>query len=119
MADFTIEKKNFDMQKLSIELSEYSKLHNIGSNDNTKLQLIIEEFLANILFPNFEGAAEISILNDNKELSLVFTYKGIDYMNKITDDNFLSLKILDKKTKEIKSCTSDGVTSVKFILNQG
>ena len=114
MADFIIEKKNFDMQKLSIELSEYSKLHNI--DNNTKLQLLIEEYLTNILFPNFEGAVEISIVNDNKELSLVFTHEGIDYMNKITDNSFLSLKILDNKTKEIESSAKDGNTSVKFIF---
>ena len=115
MADFIIEKKNFDMQKLSLELSEYSKLHSV--NDNTKLQLLIEEYLTNILFPNFEGAVEISIVNDNKELSLVFIHRGIDYMNKITDDSFFSLKILDNKTKEIKSYTKDGITTVKFVLD--
>ena len=45
--------KNFDMQKLSTELSEYSKQHNIDNNNFTKLQLVIEEYLTNILFPNF------------------------------------------------------------------
>ena len=116
MADLTIEKKNFDMQELSSKLSELLKLKNIDNNNFNKLQLVAEEYLNNILFPNFEGAVEISVTNDNKELSLIFTHEGINYMNKITDNNFLSLKILDNKTKKIESSTTDGNTSVKFIF---
>ena len=117
MADFIIEKKNFDMQKLGNELIKYSKLQSLDKSDFTKLQLVTEEYLTNILFPNFEGAVEISISNDNKELTLVFSHNGADYMNKITDASFLSLKILDNKTKEISSSTIDGITSVKFIID--
>ena len=116
MTDFTIEKKKFDMQELSTKLSELLKLKNIDNKNLNKLQLVAEEYLNNILFPNFEGAVEISVTNDDKELSLIFTHEGINYMNKITDNNFLSLKILDNKTKEIESNTADGITSVKFIF---
>lgn len=116
MTDFTIEKNNFDMQKLSARLSEQAKLINLDGNDCNRLLLVIEEYLTNILFPNFEGNVEISINSDDKGLSLVFTHEGINYMNKITDNSFLSLKILDKKTREIESNTTDGITSVKFIF---
>ena len=116
MADLTIEKKKFDMKEFIAKFSELLKLKNIDNNNFNKLQLVTEEYLNNILFPNFDGMAEISITNDDKELSLVFTHEGINYMNKITDNNFLSLKILDNKTKEIESNTADGITSVKFIF---
>ena len=116
MTDFKIEKKNFDMQQLTTKLSELLKLKNIDNKNLNKLQLVAEEYINNILFPNFEGAVEISITNDDAELSLIFTHEGMNYMNKITDNNFLSLKILDNKTKEIESNTADGITSVKFIF---
>ena len=38
-------------------------------------------------------------------------------MNKITDEAFLSLKILDNKTKEIHSSVTEDITSVKFVIN--
>ena len=116
MADFIIEKKNFDMQKLNTELSEQFKLKGIDSNNFNKLQLVAEEYLANVLFPDFEGSVEISIVNENRELSLIFAHKGTNYINKMTDSNFLSLKILDNKTKEIESYTKDSITFVKFIF---
>ena len=116
MANFIIEKKNFDMQNLSMYISEQLKPQALNGNDFDKLRLVAEEYLTNILFPNFESAVEISVFNDNNELSLAFTYKGADYMGKITDNSLLSLKILDNKTKEIKSNTKDNITSVKFIF---
>ena len=116
MADFTAEKNTFDMHKLSSELEEYCRVHKIGGYEFSKIQLIAEEYLANILFPNFSGTAEISISQSDESLIISFSYNGADYMNKITDASFLSLKILQNKTKEMKSFEKDGRTFAEFVI---
>ena len=116
MADFIIEKKSFDMQKLSLELYQYCIAHNISSEGLSKIQLAAEEYLTNILFPNFDGAAEINISKNDDSLKISFSHNGEDFMNKITDISFLSLKILRNKTVSMTSETKDGRTCAEFVL---
>ena len=116
MADFTVEKNKFDMRELSSQIEKWLCKDNVNSYDLSKVHLVIEEYLSNILFPNFDGEVKFSISRNNNDFILIFSHRGNDYMNKITDNSFLSFKILDSKTKEKHSYTKDGITTVEFIL---
>ena len=116
MADFSTSKNEFNMQKLSAEMEQYCKNNNIEVRIFAQMLLVTEEYLTNILFPNFDGGVEISVSNTDKGILLYFFHTGADYMNKITDNSFLSLKILQNKTKEMKSYAKDGGAAAEFLL---
>jgi len=116
MTECIIEKNSFNIEKINSQIEEYGRLNNINNNKISDIKAVIEEFLSNILFPNFDGGIEFSIVKDERGIVLSFCYSGADYMQKVTDDSFLSLKIIKSKSKEIKSCSKDGRLTIEFIM---
>ena len=80
------------------------------------MQLVCEEFLTNILFPNFQENFELAMRKEDAGVVLSFNYAGLDFMNKINDVTFLAQKIIDNKAKSSKSTTKDNQTVVEFVI---
>ena len=109
-------KNNFNIDHINSELKNFCSKNNINNDDLLKTQLISEEFLSNILFPNYQNDVELVVNKQNEDIVLSFNYSGIDYMNKITETTIISLKILENKSKEIQSNTQDDKTTVQFVI---
>ena len=109
-------KNNFNIDTINSELKNFCSTNGVSNDNLLKLQLISEEFLSNILFPNFEDEVLMFAQKNDQSIELSFEYKGENYMNKINETTMLSLKILENKTEEIISDTKDGKTSVIFIV---
>lgn len=116
MVDFILNKNNFNMNDINSKIDDYAKTNNISIDKISKMQVVIEEFLANILFPNFEDETLLSFSKYNNNIVISFSYTGKDFMNKITDESFLSLKLIESKTSSIKSNTKDNKTIVEFTI---
>ena len=108
------DRRNFDIEKVNSQLKAYCEEREIDNATLLKMQLISEEFLSNILFPNFKGQVEILIFLKGENKILTFEYQGIDYMNKVNEETIMSLKILEKQTEDITSTTINGITKVSF-----
>ena len=106
------DKRNYDVETINLQLKTYCDKEDISNASLLKMQLISEEFLANILFPNFDGEVKMLIKNN----TLIFEYTGVDYMNAISESTIISHKILEKQAQEINSTTLDNVTTVSFVI---
>ena len=109
-------KHDYNIDIINSELKEYCEEKGIDKPSLLKMQLISEEFLSNILFPNFDGQVKILIFLKNENKVLTFEYTGKDYMNNINEATVISLKLLEKQTQEIISETIDGITTVSFVI---
>ena len=94
-------KHSYDIETVNSQLKEYCAEKGIDDNTLLKMQLISEEFLTNILFPNFDGEVKILIFLKDKNKVLTFEYKGTDYMKNINDTTIISHKLLEKQSEEI------------------
>ena len=99
-----------------MQLEEYCSEKGIDNSTLLKMQLISEEFLSNILFPNFDGEVQILIFLKDKNKILTFEYSGIDYMKNVNEVTIISLKLLEKQTEKIITETIGDVTSVSFVV---
>ena len=116
MADLTFTKNGFNIENINSVIDNFCTSNNIHSENSFKMQLICEEFLSNILFPNFEGDVEFLINSKDSNTLMTFKYQGADFMNKINETTMLSLKILQNKAKEVNSSTENGITKVEFLV---
>ena len=114
--DIIFNKRNYDIVQVNSKLKDYCAEKDIDDAALLKMQLISEEFLSNILFPNFDGEVEILIFLKDKNKVLTFEYSGVDYMKNINEATIISHKLLEKQTEEIISTTINGVTTVSFII---
>ena len=114
MEKLTFDKNSFVMEKIKSLTEKYCAENNLRNDDVLKIQLVCEEFLTNILFPEFDKNVDFVIYRRDNATILTFEYEGRDFMNDVNDESFLALKILKNKTKSIKSETSGNKTSVKF-----
>ncbi len=115
--NIVFDKSSYDIETVNSQLKDYCAEKAIDNAALLKMQLISEEFLTNILFPNFDGEVKILIfLKDNKKV-LTFEYKGADYMKNINDTTIISHKLLEKQTEEINTTsTMSGYTVVSFVI---
>jgi len=109
-------KNNYDVEKVNTELQKYCSEKEIDNASLLKMQLISEEFLSNILFPNFDGEVKILIFLKDKNKVLTFEYEGVDYMNKVNEKTLISLKLLEKQAEKIISETINQNTIVSFTI---
>jgi len=109
-------KYSYDVEKVNSELKNYCTEKEIDNAVLLKMQLISEEFLSNILFPNFDGEVKILIFLKGKNTVLTFEYLGMDYMNNVNETTIISLKLLEKQTEEIISKTVGNCTTVSFLI---
>ena len=109
-------KNNYDVEKVNTELQNYCSEKEIDNSSLLKMQLISEEFLSNILFPNFDGEVKILIFLKDKNKVLTFEYEGVDYMNKVNEKTLISLKLLEKQAEKIISETINQTTIVSFTI---
>ena len=114
--ELSFNKSSFDIEKINAGFKSFCSDNNLSNDELLKLELINEEFLSNILFPNYDGEVKLSIVKNDSCVMLSFEYSGADFMNKITDITIVSLKILQNKTKDIITNRSNGQTIVNFIL---
>ena len=114
--NIVFDKRSYDAQKINSELKSYCEEKKIKPSTLLKMQLISEEFLANILFPNYDGQIQILIFLKGENKVLTFEYSGIDYMNNVNERTIISLKLLEKQTEDIISTTINGTTSISFII---
>ena len=114
--NIVLDKRNFNIEKLNSELNDYCLEKGIDKPSLLKMQLISEEFLSNILFPNFNGEVQILIFLKGENKVLTFEYKGVDYMNNVNEKTIISLKILEKQTEKITSKTINETTTVSFMI---
>ena len=114
--NIVFDKRDFSIEKVNSELNKYCEEKGIDKPSLLKMQLISEEFLSNILFPNFDGEVKILIFLKGENKVLTFEYRGIDYMNNINEKTVISLKILEKQTEKIISQTVNETTTVSFII---
>ena len=109
-------KRNYNIETVNSQLKEYCAEKGIDDAALLKMQLISEEFLANILFPNFEGEVKILIFLKDKNKVLTFEYEGADYMKNINNETYISHKLLEKQTEDIITKTINNITTVSFIV---
>ena len=114
--NIVFDKKSYDIVKVNSQLKDYCAEKGIDDSILLKMQLISEEFLANILFPNYDGEVKILIFLKNKNKVLTFEYSGANYMKEINDSTFISHKLLQKQTENLIVKTINDVTSVSFII---
>ena len=111
-----IKKDKFDIKKINSIIEDFCQENAIQKDNIFKLQLITEEFLFNILFPNFEKDVQFSILKNDNSIIISFEYDDINFMNKINEKTIYSLKILRKETQEIICDEKDKKTLIKFVI---
>ena len=109
-------KLNYDAETINSQLKDYCTQKGIDDATLLKMQMVSEEFLANILFPNFDGEIKILIFLKDKNKVLTFEYAGIDYMKNFNEDTIISHKLLEKQTEEIITTTINGITTVSFVV---
>ena len=114
--NIVFDKNGYDIEKINSQLQVYCKEQGIDSNALLKMQLISEEFLTNILFPNYSDEVKILIFLKNENKVLTFEYAGEDYMNNVNETTIISLKLLEKQTDKIISQTVNGITTVSFVI---
>ncbi len=114
--NIVFDKRSYNIETVNSQLQQYCGEKGISGAALLKMQLISEEFLTNILFPNFEGEVKILIFLKGKNKVLTFEYEGADYMKNINDKTFISHKLLEKQTEDIITTTIDGVTTVSFVI---
>lgn len=114
MEKLTFNKNEAVMEKINSVTEKYCSENGFNNEYILKLQLVCEEFLTNILFPEFDKNVDFSVSRQNNSTVLTFEYAGADFMNNINDDSYLALKLLKNKTKNIKSETSENKTVVQF-----
>ena len=116
MTNFAFNKSSFDIKNFNLLIEDYCLTHKLGQAAILNMQLICEEFLSNILFPNNEKEVNFSISERDNDKILSFCYIGPDYLKNISDASFLSLKLLRSKTKAINSKTQENKTTVEFVV---
>lgn len=114
--NIVFDKYDYNVEAINSKLKEYCTQKDIDDAALLKMQLISEEFLANILFPNFDGEVKILIFLKDKNKVLTFEYKGIDYMKNISEATIISHKLLEKQSEEIITTTINDVTTVSFVI---
>ena len=114
--NIAFDKRNYDIVKVNSQLEEYCSEKGIDNSTLLKMQLISEEFLSNILFPNFDGEVKILIFLKDEGRVLTFEYSGADYMKNVNEATVISLKLLEKQTKNIITKTIGDITSVSFAV---
>ena len=115
--NITVNKYNYDIEALNLQLKAYCEEKDIDNSALLKMQMISEEFLTNILFPNFDGEIKILVFLKDKNRVLTFEYQGADYMKNINDTTVIAHKLLEKQAKEINTATTmSGVTAVSFVV---
>ena len=114
--ELVFNKNNFNIDTINSELKNFCSANGIDNENLLKMQLVSEEFLSNLLLPNFEDNVKLFVYKQGNDTVLSFEYAGVDYMNKVNETTMISLKILENKTKEITSDTKDNKTIVSFIV---
>ena len=114
--NIVFDEHSYNIEKVNSYLKDYCEEKGIDNPSLLKMQLISEEFLSNILFPNFDGQVQILIFLKGENKVLTFEYSGVDYMSKINEQTVISLKILEKQTEKIVSKTINEVTTISFII---
>ena len=114
--DIVFNKRSYDIEKINSQLKQYCKEKGIDDTKLLKMQLISEEFLTNILFPNFDDEVKILIFSKGKNRVLTFEYSGADFMKIINNATVISHKLLEKQTEEIITKTVNDVTTVSFVI---
>ena len=114
--NIVFDKRSYDAEKINSELKSYCEEKEIKPSTLLKMQLISEEFLANILFPNYDGQIQILIFLKGENKVLTFEYSGINYMNNVNEKTIISLKLLEKQAEEIISKTVNGITTISFVV---
>ena len=116
MNKLIFKKNDINTKELNAIIKDYCENSNILTSNLFNIQLICEEFLFNILFPNYSGEVEFSVMQENNLLIMRFIYDGEDYLNKINNSSFLSLKLIKSKSRKIESSTENKKTTVEFHL---
>ena len=116
MEKLNLKKNDILIKGINAIADNYCSENNIEKANVLKIQLVCEEFLTNILFPNFVDEVEFLISKQDSDIVISFSYEGENYMNKINDAAFLALKLLKNKTKDIITETKDNKTTVQFVI---
>ena len=116
MDELVFNKNNFNIKELNSIIEQFCNDNSMNKEKVLNLQLVAEEFLSNILFPNFDKDVSFLVSLSEGNVILSFEYEGVNFMNKINEQTILSLKILRNKAKEIISDTKDNKTNIKFVV---
>lgn len=121
-----IQKLNFSYTKDTIDVFELNtKIENLclkyclAMEKAYQIQLILEEYLSNILFPNIgTNSVEISIsyIESTSDILIEATHQGTNYMDKVSEDNSLALKIIETQARKIDIESDNQTTKVTFTL---
>jgi len=115
--NLVFDKYNYNIEKFNSQLEAYCAEKEIDGPALLKMQLISEEFLSGILFPNYDGQIRILIFLKGNNKVLTFEYSDEkNYMNDVNEKTVISLKLLEKQTEDIISTTINGTTSISFII---
>ena len=115
--NIVFDKRSYDIETVNSQLKDYCAEEGVDNSALLKMQLISEEFLANILFPNFDGEVKILIFKKDTNKVLTFEYKGADCMKNINEATIISHKLIEKQTKKINTTTTvNGVTAISFVI---
>ena len=116
METLTFTKINFDNKTTNDFIENFYNKNNIEKNSLLNVQLVNEEFLSNILFPNYDKDADFYISKEDEGIILSYSYEGDNYMKQINDRTILSLKLLQSKTKGILSKNKGNKTIITFVI---
>lgn len=111
---------DLDIYKLNSEIEAFCVKNLLTINKAYEIELILEEFIENILFPNLtkhdEVDLSVNLYGDSNETKIDLLYKGKNYMATETDDNMFAIKILQQKSKNIEIATQNNLTKVSFTI---
>ena len=116
MINLTFNKNSYDINSINSQLELFCNQNEINREKISKTQLICEEFLSNILFPNYENEVTLSVIQNQENVEISFAYSGDDYLNKVNKSSILSLKILQNQAKEVISNSQNNITNIRFIV---
>ncbi len=110
-----------DIYKLNSEIEDFCFKNSIDQKTIRTLQLLLEEFVFNLLFQNLSDeksdiGIEISINNKEKSVELQICYEGKNYEKYLNDSTIVSQKIIENKTKKIETKENDEKQFVSFQL---
>ena len=116
----TFTKASLDIFDTNSNIEAFCIKNLLSLNRAYDIQLVFEEFIQNILFPNIETNNSVDFVlryyGDSDSMKLQIKYKGENYLENPTDDTQLSATIIKNKTKIIDYSCNDGISSIEFTL---
>jgi len=113
-------KQGFDIYGLNSQIESFCLKQCLTMDKVYTVQLVLEEFIINMLFPNLseDGEFEVALSKseESDEMQLTVSHHGGNLMQNTSMESQLSLKIIENKTKKMEATREDNTSKVKFTI---